>query len=455
MKWTDNMRSARQEYSYHRSTSRDELFRIRLNQQRMNAALRNMLAQQREYERELKMLLKLGRSDNSQEIAELLKKISQLKSEQRKIRLQQHMDMAHDEVNFYRYYRRLRFSRVFFMFFSLLLFTLLFSFGGLGTGLKITVLLFALLTTFGSVFEFFFIMRIKERILDPVDKLKKGVSEITQGHYDIEIEDEAPNEVSSLIRAFNEMALRLKRGEALKAEYEENRKALVANISHDLKTPITSIQGYVEALESSGMPQEKLEKYLSIIRSNAQYMNRLIDDLFLFSMLDMQKLDFHFETVKFGPFSMDMFEEFKLELQEKGIELSYESTVPEEVSVKLDTRRFYQVVRNIVGNAEKHADNGNLRISVVVVADQSGVRLSIADNGPGIPEQARERIFERFYRADPERTKDLNSTGLGLAIANELVEAHGGTISVASKSGEGCAFVITLPIYTEEGGDKA
>jgi len=243
------------------------------------------------------------------------------------------------------------------------------------------------------------------------------------------------------------MANKLQESEKIKAEYEENRKKLIANISHDLKTPITSIQGYIEAItEGNSMPPEDLSRYLKIIYNNTVYINRLIDDLFLFSKLDMQKLEFQFVNVNVRSFVNDMMEEFKLEFEEKNIRFDYYDRLSEDYSFNVDGKRLNQVFRNIIGNAEKYGLEQNVFIRTELYKFNDFVCIDIKDNGPGIPEDKLIHIFDRFYRIDTERTKDFMSTGLGLAIAKELVEAHRGRITVSSVENEGTCFTVMLPI---------
>ena len=142
----------------------------------------------------------------------------------------------------------------------------------------------------------------------------------------------------------------------------------------------------------------------------------------------------------------DLMEEFNFVLKEKDIKFRFEDNLLEELEVNIDRKRIYQVIRNIIGNAMKYGNQQEPVIEVELGNDNSYVNIEIKDNGPGIPEDKLSHIFDRFYRIDSERTKDLMSTGLGLAIAKEMVEAHGGKIHVNSIIGEGSNFTIQLPI---------
>ena len=314
-------------------------------------------------------------------------------------------------------------------------------------GVKSITIFFAVVFTAKEILHLLILMRLEKRIIKPVVKLKAGVEEIAKGNYDVKIESRVFNEVGVLINEFNKMAEKLSQNEKMKQTYEENRKALIANISHDLKTPITSINGYIEALLDGVITSpEKINSYLKIIESNMTYMNNLIDDLFLFSKLDMQKLEFKFENINIIPFFTDMVEEFKFILGEQGIAVNFNNKTTQELEVSIDRKRIYQAVRNIISNAVKYGDNENLVINVTIYEENNSIKIDIADNGPGIPEDKLPYIFDRFYRIDTERTKDLMSTGLGLAISKEILEAHGGRISVSSKMAEGTIFTLILPI---------
>lgn len=302
-----------------------------------------------------------------------------------------------------------------------------------------------------QIFQIYITIKMEKRIMKPIEKLKDGVEQIARGNYDVKIDNNIYNEIGLLIYDFNKMAESLKNSEKMKLEYEENRKALIANISHDLKTPITSINGYIEALVDGVVTSpDKVNNYLNIIHNNTIYINNLIDDLFLFSKLDMQKLDFNFEIVKIRSFMTDLMEEFEFVLKEKNIQFKFEDKLARELEVSIDGKRIYQVIRNVIGNAIKYGRQEDAIIEVELSNNNEVIKVEIKDNGPGIPEDKLSNIFNRFYRIDTERTKDFMSTGLGLAIAKEMVEAHGGKIYASSIMGKGSTFTIELPIEKEE-----
>lgn len=314
-------------------------------------------------------------------------------------------------------------------------------------GVQAITIFFVAIFIIKEIVHIYITMRMEKRIMKPIEKLKDGVEQIAKGNYDIRIENHIHNEIGILIHDFNKMAETLSQAEKVKQEYEENRKALIANISHDLKTPITSINGYIEALVDGVVTDpDKVNSYLKVIHNNTTYMNNLIDDLFLFSKLDMQKLDFNFEKVKIKPFMADLMEEFNFVLKEKDIKFIFEDKILEELEVSIDGKRIYQVIRNVIGNAIRYGNHQEPIIKVELYNDDIYVNIAVKDNGPGIPEDKLPYIFNRFYRIDAERTKNFMSTGLGLAIAKEMIEAHGGKIYATSNIGSGSTFTIQIPI---------
>jgi signal transduction histidine kinase len=353
-----------------------------------------------------------------------------------------HHHFHQHQREFLRYHRYFRYARPVVLVFNVTILYLLFRWAGIkGIGM-----FFAVLIVVKEIAVFTFLMRLEKRIITPIQELRQGVDQIARGNYGVRVECHFPNDLGLLIISFNEMAHKLQQAEQMKAEYEENRKTLVTNISHDLKTPITAIQGYIEALmEGEALPSEKREKYLKTIHHNVSYLNHLIDDLFLFSKLDLQKLEFNFVDVDIRGYLRDLMEEYQLEFEGLKVELSVSDTLADAPRVELDGKRIYQAINNIMRNAVGHGPEQGLRLQVKLYRQQNWIALDIRDNGPGIPQDKLPHIFERFYRIDSERTKNFESTGLGLAITRELVQAHGGEVSVESREGEGTCFTIMLP----------
>ncbi len=229
-------------------------------------------------------------------------------------------------------------------------------------GMKAIVLFIAALLIAKEIIMILFLRRLEKRVFKPIEDLKNGVEEIARGNYDVRVECDMSNEIGLLVASFNDMARKLGESERIQSEYEENRKALVANIPHDLKTPITSLQGYVEAMPDGDIPPENKNKYLQVIHRNVVYVDRLIDDLFLFSKLDMQKLNFQFASVPIRAFMGDLTEEFRFELAERQVQLVYIDEMEQDLPVRMDSKRMHQAIRNIISNALKYGPEEGLVI---------------------------------------------------------------------------------------------
>jgi signal transduction histidine kinase len=359
-------------------------------------------------------------------------------------------DLHRHSHEFLRHYKYFRYLRPAALFFNLTILYLLFSW----VGFKGIGIFFAALLITKEIVQFFFLLRLEKRIFKPIENLKQGLDEVGKGNYDIKITYDKPNDLSFLTESFNEMTAKLSESEKLQAEYEENRKALITNISHDLKTPITAIQGYIEALlDGTATSAEHKNNYLKTIHQNSIYVNKLIDDLFLFSKLDMQKLDFHYEDTHIRAFMDDLMEEYRFDLEERNIQVQYTIQLAADYCVKLDGKRFHQAFNNLISNAVQHGPDTDLFIQVKLFLQDNFVCIDMKDNGPGISEDKLPFIFDRFYRIETERPKGFASTGLGLAIAKELVEAHRGKITVSSRKNEGTCFTIMLPILCDSEGE--
>lgn len=290
-----------------------------------------------------------------------------------------------------------------------------------------------------------FSLHMRKRLMKPLEKLRVAVEEIAKGNYGFTVEEEQFNMVGDLIASFNRMSIELKEAEELKERYEQNRKELIAGISHDLKTPITSIIGYVDAIQSGvARTEEKKEKYLNIIESNAQYTNKLIDDLFLFSKLDINQMQYEFVRMPICEFLQDVIVEKQLELEESGVNVSYTIDIAKDKLLAIDGKMVYRIMSNIMSNAIKYGNKETPEIHIEASEEPDGVKVAISDNGQGISQENLEHIFDVFFREDVSRNKEIGGTGLGLSIAKQLVQAHGGAIIATSKMGEGTTITFTL-----------
>ena len=223
---------------------------------------------------------------------------------------------------------------------------------------------------------------------------------------------------------------------------EKMRIDFVANVSHELRTPLTSIKGYTDTALSDLREQrmEGVPKFLEIISRNADRLRALVEDL-----LDLSALDAGVELSKAWLGTKDVTERVLLQVESKRAEKNHTIKVQyEETQVFADEQRLEQVLLNLVDNAIKYTPKGG-EIKVRWAHSGSGVLFQVSDNGPGIPKESQTRIFERFYRVDKARSREMGGTGLGLAIVKHILQRHGGQISVKSELGQGTAFTCLFP----------
>ncbi len=281
-------------------------------------------------------------------------------------------------------------------------------------------------------------------IIKPLRKLEDGVQQIKEGNLDFELKTKSKNEIGHVITTFDTMRRELKASIDRQVVIEENRKELISSITHDLKTPITAIKGHVEGiLDGVADTPEKLQKYLSIIHRKSVDMDRLIDDLFLFSKLDLNRLPFEMKSVDLGPFLLDIISDLRMEW-ESDHQTILVNLPKEAMPVMMDLLQMRRVIMNILQNAIKYMDKDKQVLQVTVENFESEVQIRISDNGIGIDASHLEHVFDRFYRVDESRNLETGGTGLGLAIAKQIVNQHQGQLVATSVLGEGTTMTITL-----------
>lgn len=287
-----------------------------------------------------------------------------------------------------------------------------------------------------------------KKLLQPVDALARAAGRIETGDFTQRIEYQGRDEFSSVCTAFNRMQEHLLEEQKKNAAYEQARTSLVAGISHDLRTPLTSVKGYIKGLRD-GVAQtpERQRQYLDIAYRKACDMETLLQRLFYFSRLETGNLPLFREKADLGYFVSRFASETGQELEPAGGEIRLMvSSKPNPVLI--DAEQLYRVLNNLKDNALRYAGASQLVISLAVERRENWVCIRFADNGRGVPEEALPHLFERFWREDQARSaKNGEGAGLGLYIVKYIVEAHGGTIQ-AENSG-GLAVTIQLPRYAE------
>ena len=267
---------------------------------------------------------------------------------------------------------------------------------------------------------------------------------------DFTLDADYDDEIGQLCQDFEEMRIRLKESTEGKVQYDKESKELISNISHDLKTPITAIKGYVEGiLDGVASSPEKLDKYIRTIYSKANDMDRLIDELTFYSKIDTNKIPYTFSKINVASYFKDCVEEVGLDLDANNIELGYFNYVDEDVVVIADAEQMKRVINNIISNSVKYLDKkkGLLNIRIKDVGDF--IQVEIEDNGRGIAAKDLPNIFDRFYRTDSSRNSSKGGSGIGLSIVRKIIEDHGGKIWATSKEGIGTEIHFVLRKYQE------
>lgn len=284
-------------------------------------------------------------------------------------------------------------------------------------------------------------------IVRPLRQLEQGSRRIAEGDLNFSLHSEVRNEVGSVIRSYEKMRSELQRAIGAQLAMEENRKQLISNISHDLKTPLTSIKGYVEGIrEGVANDPEKLRKYIDVIHSKTLDMDRMIDDLFLYSKLDQEQERFDFEAVPLQEFYRQTINELCMEYESAGVHLTGDYEAGTGAVATMDAQKIKRVILNIVGNSVKFMDKQNPTIHVHFGQQAGEWVISVTDNGPGMNSSELEQIFDRFYRGDVNRNQNVAGTGLGLAIAKQIVRQHGGMIYAKSEPGRFMTVMFTIPM---------
>ncbi|MCX7708630.1 MAG: ATP-binding protein [Clostridia bacterium] len=315
---------------------------------------------------------------------------------------------------------------------------------GNGIGKKLTIYssicFFIGLILLAFVFNRF----VKKTILNPLKTLNMATANIMEGNLDFRVDYNGKDELGQVCNAFETMRIKLKESLEQQAFYDNARKELLASISHDLRTPITSIKGYVEGLQD-GIPKDenKFKKYLSIIKNKTANLDRLIDDLFKFTQEDAGILDIDLVETD----SCSMFEgiicSIEADLESTEVKISVQRPFPSR-TILADPFRITQVMENIIQNARKYA-GAACEIEIKVQEMDESILVSVKDNGPGISEEDLPKVFERFYRGEKSRSRKFGGIGIGLTICRQIVEAHGGRIWAESIIGKGATFFFTLP----------
>ena len=294
---------------------------------------------------------------------------------------------------------------------------------------------------------------LQKWFVDPLDQMNEAMQNIADGNFDYQMDVAYTGEMGTLFYNYEQMRLRLKESTEEGIESEKKNLEMISNITHDLKTPITSIQGYVEGImDGVADTPEKMDKYIRTIYNKTNELNRLINELGIYSKLDSNRIPYHFLRMNVHDFFQDCVEEVGLDLESKNIKLDFSNLVDADTQIIADPEQLRRVISNIIGNSVKYLEREDGRIEIRILDELDSIRVEIEDNGKGISQKDLGKIFERFYRTDSSRNSGTGGSGIGLSIVKKIIEDHGGYIWATSKEGEGTCmhFVIRKIAMAQE-----
>jgi len=295
-----------------------------------------------------------------------------------------------------------------------------------------------------ALFSFIYSRITAASITIPLKKLCDGTKLLREGDYSVRVDLRLKNEFAELQNTFNDMAARIEHEISMRKKSEEDRKRLILDISHDVKNPLSSIQGYAELLmKKKDMTEQECDEHLKVILNNSKRANRLLTELFELSQLDSPEFSLKLVKTDICEYLRQICGELVPQLEREGFE--YEFNIPEDsVFVMLDTDRFNRIIQNLANNAMRYNPVGTL-VTVSLTVQNHQVFIDFSDDGIGIPDNIASNIFKPFVRVDDSRNSKTGGSGLGLSIAKKIAEAHGGDLTLLADKNKGSTFRITIP----------
>ncbi len=291
---------------------------------------------------------------------------------------------------------------------------------------------------------------IYKSVFAPISRLNVAMQNIADGNLEYRLASTDTNEIGELYRNYEDMRLRLKESAEEKIQNERQNRELISNITHDLKTPITAIKGYMEGImDGVADTPEKMDRYIRIVYTKANDMNRLINELTYYSGINSSRIPYNFLRMNLADFFADCVEDVGMDLESQNIKLSYTNLVDEDTLIIADPEQLKKVIDNIIGNSVKYMDKPKGAINIRILDEVDSVRIEIEDNGKGIAAKDLGKIFERFYRTDASRNSAMGGSGIGLSIVKKIIEDHGGYIWATSKEGIGTCMHFVIRKYRE------
>ncbi|MEK4029555.1 ATP-binding protein [Pseudobacillus sp. FSL P4-0506] len=283
------------------------------------------------------------------------------------------------------------------------------------------------------------VLFLSKALTTPLIQMKRATEKLSKGDFSVRLPEHGEDELGELSRSITVLAQDLK-------HLKEQRNEFLSSVSHELRTPLTYIKGYADVARRKNIEEKDREKYLDIIYEESEKLSALMKDLFDLAKIDRNSFIINRKKVEICPYLTTVCEKMLPAFQEKGIELEMECR--EEMYVLMDPLRFEQILFNLLDNAMKYSCP-HTKTTISVKRKKNDVVIAVKDEGVGIPKEDLPFIFDRFYRVDKSRSRDLGGSGLGLSIVKELVEAHQGRIEVSSKINQGSLFLIWLKEATK------
>ena len=295
-------------------------------------------------------------------------------------------------------------------------------------------------------------MILQEPYIRYISRISDVVRSISEGNLNTTLEVMGDDELSSMAANLNKMSEDLRKLIEKEREAERTKNELITNVAHDLRTPLTSIIGYLELLAGQKALQPEMQhKYIEIAYGKARRLEKLIEDLFGFTKLNYGKIAMHVGELDIVKLLSQLLEEAYPNFVDKGLSYDLQSNVPAQV-ITADGNLLARLFDNLIGNAIKYGADGK-RVLVKIRAEEETVTVSVTNYGYVIPAEELPLIFNKFYRVEQSRSSSTGGTGLGLAIAKEIVDMHGGTIAVSSDL-NGTVFTVKLQIYFDINKEK-
>ena len=315
---------------------------------------------------------------------------------------------------------------------------------GMAKELGIVIVLILVFTSLGLSFW------IYRGVIGPLEQLKKATQNIKDGNLDFTVEPCGVAEINDLCEDFEEMRIRLKETAEEKVEFDKENKELISNISHDLKTPITAVKGYVEGImDGVANTPEKMDRYVRTIYNKTNEMDHLINELTFYSKIDTNRIPYDFAKLNVAAYFKDCVEEIGLDLEAKGIALSYFNYATPDTQIIADPEQLRRVINNIIGNSVKYMNKTEKFINIRIKDVGDFIQVEIEDDGRGIAQKDLPYIFDRFYRTDASRNSATGGSGIGLSIVKKIIEDHGGKIWATSKEDSGTTMYFVIRKYQE------